>query len=374
MASGDTKTEDLLDILGNGGDASEYDRRCCNTKTQNYILDAIDRMDAIEEDIEELKNNPDVVDIVATYADLQAYDTSKLTDKDVIRVLADENHDGDSTYYRYTKSSDSFTYIGESKQYTNFVGTDGTAAGTSGLVPAPATTDAGKYLNADGTWQTVQAGPTVVQTKGTSTTDVMSQDATTKMIYPDITNDNKKIVLGGDSYAYNSACVAINGHISNSGTSIAIGSSDEATIGSNGSSIGCIAIGNKARIYKGARNVLIGTESLLYSGTHNVLIGNQSCIISNSSDVKYSVGLGAFSNPTLAGQVDISTGASNYGYNSTNYRLLSGVHDPQSAHDAATKGYVDSYTNGIKLLQITQTDYDNLQNKDANTLYIITGA
>lgn len=158
MASGDTKTEDLLDILGNGGNASEYDRRCCNTKTQNYILDAIDRMNTVEEDIEELKNNPDVVDIVATYADLQAYDTSKLTDKDVIRVLADENHDGDSTYYRYIKSSDSFTYIGESKQYTAFVGTDGTAAGASGLVPAPATTDAGKYLSASGVWEAVQGG------------------------------------------------------------------------------------------------------------------------------------------------------------------------------------------------------------------------
>lgn len=33
-----------------------------------------------------------------------------------------------------------------------FTGTDGTAAGTAGLVPAPATTDAGKFLKADGTW------------------------------------------------------------------------------------------------------------------------------------------------------------------------------------------------------------------------------
>ena len=36
--------------------------------------------------------------------------------------------------------------------YTNFIGTDGTAAGTAGLVPAPATTDAGKVLGADGNW------------------------------------------------------------------------------------------------------------------------------------------------------------------------------------------------------------------------------
>lgn len=39
--------------------------------------------------------------------------------------------------------------------YYAFVGTDGTAAGTAGLVPAPATTDADKFLKADGTWDTI---------------------------------------------------------------------------------------------------------------------------------------------------------------------------------------------------------------------------
>ena len=36
----------------------------------------------------------------------------------------------------------------------DFTGTDGTAVGVSGLVPAPVTTDAGKFLKADGTWDT----------------------------------------------------------------------------------------------------------------------------------------------------------------------------------------------------------------------------
>lgn len=36
--------------------------------------------------------------------------------------------------------------------YSNFTGTDGTAAGAAGLVPAPAVADAGKFLKADGTW------------------------------------------------------------------------------------------------------------------------------------------------------------------------------------------------------------------------------
>ena len=112
MASGDTKTEALLDILGNGGDASKY-KGCCNTKTQAYILDAIDRIQNVEDEVEEIKNNPDVVDIVATYADLQAYDKSTLTDKDIIRVLEDSTHDNKSTYYRYNASTNNFDYIGE---------------------------------------------------------------------------------------------------------------------------------------------------------------------------------------------------------------------------------------------------------------------
>lgn len=74
------------------------------------------------------------------------------------------------------------TNIPEVTTYSNFTGTDGQTAGAAGLVPAPATTDTGKYLKADGTWDTVSAGPTVVQTGGTSTTDVMSQNATTSMV------------------------------------------------------------------------------------------------------------------------------------------------------------------------------------------------
>lgn len=72
---------------------------------------------AIEEEIEELRNNPDVVDIVDTYADLQAYDTSKLGDKDIIRVLEDETHDGASTYYRWNKPNSTWDYIGEAGDY-----------------------------------------------------------------------------------------------------------------------------------------------------------------------------------------------------------------------------------------------------------------
>ena len=45
-----------------------------------------------------------------------------------------------------------------------FAGTNGSAAGAAGKVPAPATTDAGKFLKADGTWATPPGSAGVVET------------------------------------------------------------------------------------------------------------------------------------------------------------------------------------------------------------------
>ena len=50
------------------------------------------------------------------------------------------------------------TDIPEVETYSDFVGTDGTTAGTAGLVPAPATTDADKFLKSDGTWSAAGGG------------------------------------------------------------------------------------------------------------------------------------------------------------------------------------------------------------------------
>ena len=47
MGSGDTKTEQMMYVLGNGGSGDQF-RGCCNTKEQAYLLDAIDRMNELE--------------------------------------------------------------------------------------------------------------------------------------------------------------------------------------------------------------------------------------------------------------------------------------------------------------------------------------
>lgn len=271
MASGDTKTEAMLNALGNGGSADEF-RGCCNTKTQQYILDAIDRVQNVEDEVEELKNNPDVVDIVDTYADLQAYDTQHLTENDIIRVLQDETHSSNSTYYRFTKNPDTWTFIGE----------------ISG----------GSSVN-------------VVQTTGTSQSDVMSQNATTSIVYAD-PGTNTKIGIG---------------YISTIGTEgVAIGSSSQAN---------------------GARGVALGRGAVaVYKG---------------------SVAIGSGSSTSAPGDFNIGANSSQYGYNNTVYRLISGVHDPVNAHDAATKGYVDANAGGPTIVQTTGTSTTDVMSQNAVT-------
>lgn len=469
MASGDTKTQQYLDVAANGTRA-DVQHGCCETRTQSLIMDVADRIITEEEtraredqilqnEIDEIKNNPDVADVVATYADLEAYDTSKLTDKEIIRVLADETHDGQSTYYRYDKHNDSWTYIGEAgdyytktqtdellddkqdlltagdgitieeesgalvisatdttysagsgldltgttfsvdttiiqpkltagtnvsisaqnevsatdttysagtglslngttfsadtsvlatkadldgKQdeltagdnisigeesgalvisatdttYNDFTGTDGASAGTAGLVPAPATTDAGKFLKADGTWDTAGggSGPTVVQTTGTSTTDVMSQNAVTSMVYG----------RNGLGTAHR-------------GNSVVIGDQG-AESGAPGT---CTHVGNNTVETAGqyTMTTAIGYNVHPYAERTTVLGANADAF----GYASVAVGLGAHT--VDQGQFDIGTGDyATAGYNNSNYRLLTGLYDPQSAHDAANKEYVDPTT------------------------------
>lgn len=77
-----------------------------------------DDIENIKEEIQHIKDKSDVVDVVGTYADLEDYDTSDLGDNDLIKVLSDSTHDNKKTYYRYSKSTDSFTYVGAETELT----------------------------------------------------------------------------------------------------------------------------------------------------------------------------------------------------------------------------------------------------------------
>lgn len=193
--------------------------------------------------------------------------------------------------------------------YSAFTGTDGETAGSAGLVPAPATTDAGKFLKADGTWDTAGGGggPTVVQTTGTSTTDVMSQNAVTSMVFRD-PETRRNVRIGADAGIFNT-------NIDN----IAIGYTALANSGSHAVSVG-------------------GTSKAL--GSYSVALGDHAEVGSNTS--QGAIALGAYSGataydtPLAKGQMHIGTSITSYGYNSSNYRLLSGLYDAQGLHDAAT--------------------------------------
>ena len=228
--------------------------------------------------------------------------------------------------------------------YSDFTGTDGQTAGTAGLVPAPATTDDGKYLKADGTWASVNAGPTVVQTKGTSTTDVMSQDATTKMAYPDITNAPGIVRIGYDIPTTVSSGISDQVVIGNEAMKYGGQANNVVIIGgaAQGGGINGVAVGMGSDAGGGPDNVVIGATALAGNNSrYSVAIGS-GAKTNDGNRKDYAVALGAKAVVTRNGEVNIGTGSSTNGYNSTSYRVLGGVHDPVLAQDAATKNYSDN--------------------------------
>lgn len=71
----------------------------------------------LQTQIDAISASSDVTDIVGTYAELQAYDTSTLGDKDIIKVLQDESRNNETTYYRWSTTTQTFTLIGEEGPY-----------------------------------------------------------------------------------------------------------------------------------------------------------------------------------------------------------------------------------------------------------------
>lgn len=379
-------TEGIPTLVESGGEELEKLVEKLENGLAKEILDRQAADNSLQQEIDDIKNSPDVVDIVATYAALQAYDTSHLGNDDIIRVLADETHDGQSTYYRWNKTTSTWTYIGAvgdyytkgqvdnllaAKQntltaganvqisaqnvisatdttYSNFVGTDGVDPGTAGLVPAPATTDAGKFLKADGTWDTAGGGGDTVYSNKTT-----SDGATGGAVYignlnssqqeqpdPTVTDYHFKYFWAlpySNSNEPGDKSINILGTNARANFSIALGEASSVIAGKDYG----VAIGNSA-IVRGKGSIAIGKDAYI------------------DTDIENSLALGRGSTPTRSGEVNIGAGTTGYGYNSTNYRLLGGVHDPIAAHDAATKGYVDANAGG-------DTVYSNKSTSNSST-------
>ena len=103
-----------LGIQPSGSYALSTDLTAETTARQNSDINLQGQIDAITA-------ASDVVDIVGTYAELQQYDTSKLTADDIVKVLQDSTHSGATAYYRWTLigSVNTWDYIGsEGPSYT----------------------------------------------------------------------------------------------------------------------------------------------------------------------------------------------------------------------------------------------------------------
>lgn len=119
-----------------------YDKNETDTliATEAETRDAAD-LD-LQKQIDAISSASDVVDVVGTYAELQSYDTSKLSDNDIIKVLTDETHDDAISYYRWNDATNTFTYIGSQGPFYTKSETDAT------FVPQTRTIN-GKGLNSD---------------------------------------------------------------------------------------------------------------------------------------------------------------------------------------------------------------------------------
>ena len=87
------------------------------TRIDNEILARQGGDNNLQTQIDAITSKSDVVDVVADYAALQAYDTQHLGNNDVIKVLDDETHDDAQTYYRWNKTAGTWSYIGSEAPY-----------------------------------------------------------------------------------------------------------------------------------------------------------------------------------------------------------------------------------------------------------------
>lgn len=69
---------------------------------------------SLQQQIDAITSASDVVDVVSTYAELQNYDTSKLTVDDVIKVMQDSTHNNAISYFRWviTNNVGAWNYVG----------------------------------------------------------------------------------------------------------------------------------------------------------------------------------------------------------------------------------------------------------------------
>lgn len=170
-------------------------------------------------------------------------------------------------------------------------------------------------------------GSSVVQTVGTSTTSVMSQNAVTGLIYYDPSTRGTISIGTTNGYEVTGGIQIGDGALAPEDYTIAIGYNARGSDG--GYPYKGIAIGANAHVWNEG-GVAIGSDTNVQGG-HSVAIGDKSYVGSLGNEYVVSVGRPSnVSNPFT--------------------RRIINVTDPTDAQDAATKNYVDTAVGNIETI------------------------
>lgn len=143
--------------------------------------------------------------------------------------------------------------------------------------------------------------------------------ATASLVYAD-PNTKQKIKIGNNASVAGSYGVAVG-------------------YGANAASSAGVAVGYNAKADLNGAVAIIG-----HASASNSLAFGYNAIASGAG----SIAIGSNSSASSQGEINVGTSNTGQGYSDSNYRLLTGLYDPQSAHDAATKGYIDTLVGDIE--------------------------
>jgi len=368
----------------------------------------------LQSEIDTIVAASDVKDIVGTKADLDNYDTSTLGNNDIVKVLQDETQQNQTTYYRWSTTTETFTLIGAEGPYytksaadallnakadkaTTYTKTevDDTVSGLEADIAAKQdqltagnniTIDANNVISAAGdNWMTLTTADYNATTHSAIAISLLTpgkyhvtlDESVTGVTYDgpnaqeqEISGDtiivlpydefeNRAVLhfhfemYGGTYtwlyyYQYDNLQRTINitnvpnvvGGPGNSYADVMSQNAVTSMVFRDPNVRRKIAIGSGATTGTNANSyyTAVGASSSA-TGASSVALGNNA----TASGI-YSI---AFPSGTATNRGEVAFGLSvANGYNNTNYRLLTGLYDPQNDHDAATKGYVDTAVAG----------------------------
>lgn len=388
----DNLTAAQLTAVNSGIDSAKVAQIATNTQAiSDEAAARINADNGLQTQIDGLSAASDVTDVVGTYAELQAYDTSKLKDNDIVKVLQDSTHDNAPSYYRWSTHTDTFTYIGsESASYTKAQAdakflTQTSAASTYETQTAATAALALKASNADGTtitdngtnittvavkeqnagtaikeWVGTSAQYTAITTKDANTLYTVTDEADTQPIVVDsaLSSTSTNPVQNKAVYAALQNIDALPSqtgqsgkYLTTDGTTASWGTVQSGGIQNEATSSGALAIGGY--------NSTVGSSK----GTNNtVLIGTSAqAKDSNTSYPSVVIGYGANGkNHTVAiGR------AANANSTSSTYNTAVGARTDADNSSVAVGYYAKSYINAVAIGGGTSTSARTYANGDS---------